>query len=34
MKKELKEIIDQFKSENTKLGFSFSADEQTFINLC
>ena len=29
----MKEIIDKFKIENNKLGFSFSADEQTFITL-
>jgi hypothetical protein len=29
----LKEIIDKFKNENNKLGFSFSADEQNFIDL-
>ena len=33
MKKDLKEIIDKFKNENIKLGFCFSADELTFINL-
>ena len=29
----MKEIIDKFKNENTKLGFFFSADEQNFIDL-
>ena len=33
IKRELKEIIDKFKKENIKLGFFFSEDEQTFINL-
>jgi len=26
-------MIDKFKDENKKLGFSFTADEQTFLNL-
>ncbi len=29
----MKEIIDKFKNENTRLGFFFSADEQNFIDL-
>jgi len=26
-------MINKFKEENKKLGFCFSADEQTFLNL-